>query len=130
MQRSHFFFLNLISTKNPSSDKSVFSNFEGISSLIYSRMPPLFAFLSNPLNEIVLKEKKNQFFVSDIKSTSMLLLIICCRDSNLFLKEFMFSCAKISLLMFSRRMFSKALWGSWRAPLLRYDGISFGSFKM
>ena len=40
------------------------------------------------------------------------------------------SCAKISWLMFLRRIFSKALWGSARAPLLRFDGISFGSFKM
>ena len=64
--RSHVFFLNLISTKNPSNDESVFSNYEGISSLIYSRMPPPFALLSNLglhnlLNKIVLKEKKNQF---------------------------------------------------------------------
>ena len=88
--RSHVFFLNLISTKNPSNDESVFSNYEGISSLIYSRMPPPFALLSNLglpnlLNQIVLKEKKNQFpDVSDIN-------------------------AKTSLLMFLRRILSKAL---------------------
>ena len=35
------------STKNPSIDKSKFGNFDGIYSLIYSRMPTLFAFLSN-----------------------------------------------------------------------------------
>ena len=40
------------------------------------------------------------------------------------------SCAKISLLMFLRRIFSNALWGSGRAPLLRFDGISFGSLKI
>ena len=32
--------------------------------------------------------------------------------------------------MFLRRIFSKALWGSGRAPVLRFDGISFGSFKI
>ena len=42
----------------------------------------------------------------------------------------MLSCAKISLLMFLRRIFSKALWGSGRAPLLRFDGISCGSLKI
>ena len=67
LQRSHVFSLNLISTNNPSIDKSVFSNYEGISSLIYSsRMPPPFALTSNMglhnlLNKIVLKENKNQF---------------------------------------------------------------------
>ena len=48
LQRSHVFFLNLVSTKNPSIDKSEFSNVEGIPSLIYNRrMSPPFAFLSN-----------------------------------------------------------------------------------
>ena len=32
--------------------------------------------------------------------------------------------------MFLRRIFFKALWGSGRAPLLRFDKISFGSFKI
>ena len=50
--------------------------------------------------------------------------MMCCRHSNLFRREFMLSCAKISLLIFLRRIFSKALWGSGRGPLLRFDGIS------
>ena len=39
------------------------------------------------------------------------MLIICYRDSNLFRREFMLSCAKIILLMFLRRIFSEDLWG-------------------
>ena len=42
----------------------------------------------------------------------------------------MLSCAEISLLMFLRRLFSKALQGLGRAPLLRFDRISFGSLKI
>ena len=42
----------------------------------------------------------------------------------------MLSCAEISLLMFLRRLFSKTLQGLGRAPLLRFDGISFGSLKI
>ena len=41
----------------------------------------------------------------------------------------MLSCAKISLLMFLRRMFTKALRGSGGDPLLWFDGISRGSLK-
>ena len=42
----------------------------------------------------------------------------------------MLSCAKISLLMFLRRIFYKDLRGSGRAPLLRFVGISCGSLKI
>ena len=76
------------------------------------------------------EEKEESNFVLDIKSISIFLLIICCRDSNLFRREFILSCAKISILMFLRGIFSKALWCSRRAPLLRFDGISFGSLKI
>ena len=88
--------------------------------------------LHNSLNEIVLKEKgkEESIFVSDIKNTSIFCLIICCRDSNLFRKEFILSCATISLLMFLQCIFSKALRGSGRALLLRFDAILFGSFKI
>ena len=51
------------------------------------------------------------------------MLVLCCRDSNLFRREFMLSCTNISLLMFLRRTLSKA-------PLLRFDEISFGSLKI
>ena len=42
----------------------------------------------------------------------------------------MLICGKISLLMFLRRMFTKALRGSGGDPLLRFDGISRGSLKI
>ena len=71
--------------------------------------------------------KRKINFCFRFKSTSIFLLIICCWDSNLFRKEFML---KISLLMFLRRIFSKALRASGRAPLLKFDGILFGSFKI
>ena len=74
--------------------------------------------------------KEESIFVLDIKRTSIFLLIICCRDSNLLHREFMLSCAKISLLMFLRCIFSKALRGSREALLLRFDGISRGSLKI
>ena len=51
------------------------------------------------------------------------MLFLCCRDSNLFCREFMLSCTKISLLIILRCIFSKA-------PLLTFDGISFGSLKI
>ena len=83
----------------------------------------------NLLNDIVLKKKKN-IFVSDLKSTSIFLLVICCRESNLFRREFIINCPKINLLMFLWRKFSKALLGSKRAPLLRFYEISCGSLKI
>ena len=69
-------------------------------------------------------------FVSDNKSTLIFLLILRCMDSNLFHKEFMLSCAKMSLLMFLRRLRSKALRSLGRAPLLRFDTILRGSLKI
>ena len=42
----------------------------------------------------------------------------------------MLSCAKISLLMYLRGMFSKALQGSREALLLRFDEISCGCLKI
>ena len=57
-------------------------------------------------------------------------MIICYRESNLFHREFMLSCAKISLLMFLWRIFSKAIRGSGRISLLRFYGISSGSLKI
>ena len=70
-------------------------------------MPPPFAFEIVKLSNCA-EGKKESIFVSVIKSTSIFLLIICFRDSNLFRKEFILSCAKISLLLFLRRIFSKA----------------------
>ena len=51
--------------------------------------------------------KEESICVSDIKSASIFLLIICYRESNLFRREFMLSCAKISLLMFYDVYFPK-----------------------
>ena len=48
---------------------------------------------------------------------------------NLFRRGFVLSYAKISLLMLLLPIFSKALRGSGRAPLLRFLGISCGSLK-
>lgn len=42
----------------------------------------------------------------------------------------MLSCAKMSLLMFLRRLRSKALRSLGRAPLLRFDTILRGSLKI
>ena len=42
----------------------------------------------------------------------------------------MLSCAKINLLIFLWRIFSKALQGSGRASLLRFDGISCDSLRI
>ena len=81
------------------------------------------------LNEIILRKRRINFCFKYQLSTSVFLLVICCSDSNLFHTEFMLSCGKISLLMFLRHIFSKALRGSERAPLLRFDGISCGSLK-
>ena len=69
-------------------------------------MPPPFAFEIVKLSNCA-EGKEESIFVSDIKSTSIFLLIICCRDSNLFRKEFILSCAKINLLMFLQHIFSK-----------------------
>ena len=108
----HVFFLYLISAKNLSIDKAVFSNFEGISSLIYSRILH-FCLICMGLHNLVncTEGKEESIFFSDIKSTSIFLLIICYGDSNLFRRLFMLSSAKTSLLMFLRRIFSKGLMG-------------------
>ena len=42
----------------------------------------------------------------------------------------MLSCAKISLLMFLQRVFSKVLRVSGRASLLSFDGVSCDSLKI
>ena len=124
LQRSHFFFLNLFSTKNPSIDKSVFSNLTEYFILYtagcYHQLH--FCLICMGLyNEIAKwncnEEKKESIFVSHIKSISAFLLIICCRVSNLYRRKFMLSCAKIRS-------------GLGRAPLLRFDGIWCGSLKI
>ena len=66
---------------------------------------------------------KEWIFVSEIQSTSIMLLIICCRESNLFRIEFMISCAKISLSLFLRRIFFKALREAGKTSLLKLDGV-------
>ena len=83
-------------------------------------MPSPFVFLSklygvaSPSKWNCTDGKEESIFVSEISSSSIFLLIIYSRELNLFRREFMLSCAKISLLMFLWHIFSKALHGSGR----------------
>ena len=50
---------------------------------------------------------------------------MCFRKSKIFRRSFMLSCASLNVLMFLRRIFSKAL--RMRIPSYGFDGILCGS---
>ena len=90
-----------------SNTKAEFNNTEEISSLIYKSLPTPFGFLSNLRgtlklskqrslsSEIVYKEKRNQekekFGFRNYNHTSIFLLIMCRKESNLFSRELILS---------------------------------------
>ena len=102
-----FLLCELISTEKASVKSfSIDKSFDGISRLIYKRIPPSLLLRSRRwgLLKTFMKNwlvgKLSSSFVSEIIRISALSLIWCVSNSNLFLRDLIFKCPFISLFRF------------------------------